>query len=83
MRTYNKKYQGIDRINNNLGYIEGNVIPCCSFCNYAKHIHTQEYFLSKISKIHNNVQRLAEKRTQKSGEMVGTPLSIEKGDDIV
>lgn len=30
------KYNGIDRIDNNLGYIEGNVVPCCPICNRAK-----------------------------------------------
>ena len=30
------KYSGIDRINNNIGYVEGNVVPCCAQCNYAK-----------------------------------------------
>ena len=65
---YKIKYQGIDRIDNNKGYIPNNVIPCCSFCNYAKHFHSQEKFLDKVSKIYLNVQRLGESRTQKSGE---------------
>lgn len=29
-------YNGIDRIDNTKGYVEGNVVPCCSNCNYAK-----------------------------------------------
>ena len=27
---------GIDRKNNNLGYVPGNVVPCCRICNVAK-----------------------------------------------
>jgi len=81
--TYQIKYQGIDRIDNNKGYIQNNVIPCCSFCNYAKHYHSQDKFLEKIDKIHKNVQRLAERRTQKSEEMVDTQSSTIEGDDIV
>lgn len=29
-------YSGIDRINNKLGYVQGNVVPCCNICNRAK-----------------------------------------------
>jgi len=56
--TYQIEYQGIDRIDNNMGYISDNVIPCYAFCNYAKHYHSQEKFLEKVEKIHKNVQRL-------------------------
>jgi hypothetical protein len=31
-----KKIGGADRLNNNLPYIQGNVVPSCSRCNYAK-----------------------------------------------
>ncbi len=30
------RYNGLDRINNNLGYLENNVAPCCRKCNNAK-----------------------------------------------
>jgi hypothetical protein len=29
-------YNGIDRMNNGVGYIDGNCIPCCDICNWAK-----------------------------------------------
>lgn len=29
-------HNGIDRIDNTMGYVEGNVTPCCTTCNYAK-----------------------------------------------
>lgn len=47
-------YNGIDRINNDLGYTLANSIPCCSFCNIAKHHNSQEYFLNRIKDIYNN-----------------------------
>lgn len=30
------KYNGIDRVDNDVGYLEGNVVPCCKVCNRAK-----------------------------------------------
>lgn len=42
---------GVDRVNNLLGYIKGNVVPCCSFCNMAKFDFSAEEFLSNIQKI--------------------------------
>lgn len=47
------KYTGIDRVNNNKGYANGNVISCCSWCNQAKNKHPVEYFISKCKKISN------------------------------
>ena len=29
-------YNGIDRINNDVGYIKGNVVSCCKHCNFSK-----------------------------------------------
>jgi hypothetical protein len=29
-------YNGVDRINSDLGYYDGNVVPCCKLCNLAK-----------------------------------------------
>lgn len=31
-------YNGIDRVDSNKGYVEGNVVSCCSNCNYLKGI---------------------------------------------
>lgn len=39
------KRNGIDRVDNNLGYIRGNVVPCCTTCNKAKSTMSQlEFF---------------------------------------
>lgn len=29
-------YNGIDRVDNSIGYIAENIVPCCKFCNIAK-----------------------------------------------
>jgi hypothetical protein len=48
-------YNGLDRIDNNLGYTLDNVTPCCGRCNRMKNILTQDFFISHISKIYNNL----------------------------
>lgn len=30
------EYIGIDRVDNSVGYVIGNVVPCCAMCNMAK-----------------------------------------------
>lgn len=42
---------GIDRINSELGYVEGNVLPCCSDCNYLKSGRSYEEFVDKVKAI--------------------------------
>jgi hypothetical protein len=46
---------GIDKINNNNGYIIGNIAPCCTVCNYLKYTYDlSDVFrkLYEIGKIH-------------------------------
>lgn len=38
------KYNGIDRVNNSIGYLPDNVVPCCKFCNFAKSKGTEQEF---------------------------------------
>jgi hypothetical protein len=48
-------YNGIDRLNNNVGYTKENSMPCCGFCNVAKNNYSKEEFLLKIKAIYNNI----------------------------
>lgn len=48
-------YNGIDRKNNNDGYIKTNVVPCCKFCNFAKNRWKIEDFLKWLEKIKNKI----------------------------
>ena len=45
-------YSGIDRLNNSLGYVAGNVVSCCKRCNLAKHTMKQEDFFNWIKKVY-------------------------------
>ena len=45
---------GIDRIDNSIGYISGNVQSCCWKCNQAKYTMSEGEFLEHIDKIYNH-----------------------------
>lgn len=42
---------GIDRLDNSMGYLKGNIVSCCSMCNYMKNAYTEEDFISQCIKI--------------------------------
>ncbi len=52
IRSYIKA-NGIDRTNNNIGYVFDNCVPCCEKCNRFKHAYTQEDFLNHVKRIFN------------------------------
>lgn len=43
-------YNGIDRVNNSIGYVKGNIVSCCFMCNSAKKDRTIKEFLDWITK---------------------------------
>lgn len=45
-------YNGIDRVDNNKGYIERNIVTCCFVCNKMKSIMSHDDFLDKIKQIY-------------------------------
>lgn len=47
---------GIDRLDNTLGYSVENSVSCCFVCNSMKSNIEKEIFLKQISKIYNNLQ---------------------------
>jgi len=42
---------GLDRLDNNIGYVEGNCVPCCWSCNMMKGTLTGEQFIELCAKI--------------------------------
>lgn len=50
-RYYNVTYNGIDRIDNNVGYTLENSVACCKMCNVAKNNHTYEEFMNWINRL--------------------------------
>lgn len=47
-------YNGLDRVDNTKGYIEGNVVTCCEQCNRMKLDYTLDEFEEQIIKIYTN-----------------------------
>lgn len=45
---------GLDRLDSAAGYVRGNVVPCCSDCNYAKRRLSEDDFLSLIRRIYQH-----------------------------
>ncbi len=47
---------GIDRVDNALGYVPGNVVPSCFLCNIMKGNKTTKEFLAHIAKIYGRTR---------------------------
>jgi hypothetical protein len=45
---------GVDRINNTIGYEENNVVACCEQCNKSKRMMSSEDFISWIKKVYEH-----------------------------
>lgn len=45
-------YNGIDRVDNNIGYHIDNCVTCCEYCNRMKLTMTKEEFYSRITRIY-------------------------------
>lgn len=50
-RTLKTFMNGIDRINSALGYVDGNVVPCCGVCNKMKMAMDESAFKIQVLKI--------------------------------
>lgn len=54
----NHIYNGLDRVDNNLGYTMANVVPCCKRCNLGKSNISKEEFLEWIDSVYRYQHRL-------------------------
>ena len=53
-----KNFNGVDRIDNNIGYVLNNCVPCCSICNFMKHTQPQNQFIHKCFEIYKKQEEL-------------------------
>ncbi len=49
-------YNGIDRINNTIGYIPENVVSCCKICNRAKSSMSYDDFILWVMRVAHNLK---------------------------
>ena len=81
------KYNGIDRVDNSIGYIPSNCVPCCKICNNSKSTLTEDEWLDWVKRIYH-VQFMEGSTTIPNGsrnkysEMDGI-FTENKDDDIV
>jgi hypothetical protein len=47
-------YNGVDRLDNAMGYVVGNVVPCCGVCNRMKMAMSDKEFLDMIERIYEH-----------------------------
>jgi hypothetical protein len=47
-------FNGIDRLDSSQGYIPGNVVPCCKWCNFAKHTMGYEEFRQWVRRVYTH-----------------------------
>ena len=55
--NYLLKYNGLDRLDNDLGYTKDNCVASCSICNYMKRTQSYSEFMDKINQIINYQNR--------------------------
>lgn len=53
-------YNGIDRINNDIGYVAGNIVPCCYVCNRMKGNMIKQEFLEHIRNVINHTNHVVD-----------------------
>lgn len=50
------KYNGIDRLNNEIGYTIENTVSCCSQCNFIKNKYHHDEFVNWVDKVYTNLK---------------------------
>ena len=49
-------YNGIDRVDNSLGYSISNCVPCCKMCNNIKKAYTLDVLMDWVARIHKHMK---------------------------
>jgi len=52
-------YNGIDRKDNEIGYVISNCVPCCKMCNFSKRNYDMTVFLDWVKRVHDHLIAVA------------------------
>jgi len=55
---------GVDRVDSSIGYISGNVVACCTICNFIKSNTTLEELKIRLPKILKKIEFLTERNNK-------------------
>jgi hypothetical protein len=69
-------YNGVDIIDNNLGYYQSNCAPCCSQCNQAKSSYSVDEFKKWIVKVYTT---MATSRVDYTAECIPRRIQVCRG----
>jgi hypothetical protein len=53
----NYVYNGIDRVDNKVGYVAHNCVPCCTRCNFSKRDFSSEDFINMVDSVYKNTHK--------------------------
>ena len=56
--NYDLLFNGIDRVDNNKGYIKGNVVSCCTQCNTTKNTLSVTEFEEYINRVYEHLKKI-------------------------
>jgi hypothetical protein len=68
-------YNGIDRLDNNIGYIENNVVACCGSCNRSKDTLDYEQYKKIIKRTYLNLYKKITDKTP--GELIDSLITVD------
>jgi hypothetical protein len=58
---------GVDRVDNRIGYIGSNCVAACMECNFAKRVMTSESFVRMAIRIAEHQKKIAEQKKKMAG----------------
>lgn len=69
------RYNGIDRLDNKIGYTKDNVVSCCGGCNHAKSDMDYEDFKKVIKRTYINLYKKVTDKTP--GELIDSLITVD------
>ena len=68
-------YNGIDRLDNSIGYISNNIVACCKTCNRSKHALDINQFQKWVKRAYIHLYRKVTEKTP--GELIDSLITVD------